>query len=49
MKDIVHKPAPEGFRWVYCRYRRVKGSDDRYLDAHEYGYSAWCFLVRVAG
>jgi len=40
-----NKPAPPGFRWVYCRYRRVKGSKDRYLDAHEYGYEAWRFLV----
>lgn len=32
------KPAPPGMKWVYCRYRRVKGSQDRYLDAHEYGY-----------
>lgn len=40
-------PAPPGFKWVFCRYRRVKGSKDRYLDAHEYGYEAWRFLVRA--
>ena len=39
------KPAPKGFRWVFCRYRRVKNSD-RVLDAWEYGHEAWCFLVR---
>ena len=38
------KPAPKGFRWVFCRYRRVKNST-RYLDAREYGYESWCFLV----
>jgi hypothetical protein len=41
------KPAPPGFRWVRVRYRRVKNSD-RILDAHSYGYEAWCFLVRKA-
>ena len=39
------KPAPKGFRWVFCRYRRVKNSD-KVLDAHDYGYEAWSFLVR---
>jgi hypothetical protein len=43
MRDI--KPAPPGFRWVFCRYRHVKGSD-KVLDAHEYGHECWCFLVR---
>jgi len=38
-------PAPKGFRWVYCRYRRVRNSE-RVLDAHDYGYEAWRFLVR---
>lgn len=41
----VHRPAPPGFRWICTRYRRVKNSD-RKLDAHDYGYDAWCFLVR---
>lgn len=40
-----NKPAPPGFRWVFCRFRRVKNSD-RYLDAREYGYDSWRFLVR---
>lgn len=45
MRDIVHKPAPPGYKWVYCRYRRKKNSEER-LDAHAYGYNAWCFLVK---
>lgn len=40
------KPAPKGFRWVCCRYRRVRNSE-RVLDAHDYGHEAWCFLVRA--
>jgi len=40
------KPAPKGFRWVFTRYRRVRGTN-RYLDAHDYGYECWAFLVRV--
>lgn len=40
------KPAPRGFRWVFCRYRRVKNSD-RILDAREYGHEAWVFLTRA--
>jgi len=39
-------PAPKGFRWVFTRYRRVKNSQ-KVLDAHDYGYEAWRFLVRV--
>jgi len=45
MRDISHKPAPPGFKWVFCRYRRKRNSTDL-LDAHAYGYNAWCFLVR---
>lgn len=45
-KKDAQRPAPAGFRWVFCRYRRVKNSS-RILDAHEYGYEAWCFLVRA--
>lgn len=41
------KPAPKGFRWVFCRYRRVRGSSNKVLDAHDYGYEAWSFLVRA--
>lgn len=39
-------PAPKGFRWVFTRYRRVRNST-RVLDAWEYGYQAWAFLVRA--
>lgn len=39
------KPAPKGFRWIFCRYRRVHNST-KVLDARDYGYEAWCFLVR---
>lgn len=45
MQQTQRKAAPPGFRWVCCRFRRVKNSQ-RMLDAHEYGYEAWCFLVR---
>jgi hypothetical protein len=42
---IVDPPAPLGWRWVYCRFRRVKNST-KVLDAWDYGYKAWRFLVR---
>lgn len=42
--DPVPLPPP-GWRWICCRYRRVPHSE-RILDAHEYGYKAWRFLVR---
>lgn len=38
-------PAPAGWKWVFCRYRKVRGKSGRLLDAHEYGYEAWAFLV----
>ncbi|CZI14272.1 Uncharacterised protein [Legionella pneumophila] len=38
-------PPPSGFKWVFCRHRRVKNSD-RYLDAHDYGLECWRFLIR---
>lgn len=44
--DNQHPPAPAGFRWVYTRYRRVRGGSGKVLDAHDYGYKAWRFLVR---
>lgn len=43
---IAAPPAPKGWRWVYCRYRRVKNSQ-KLLDAYDYGYTAWRFLVRA--
>ena len=42
----TNKPAPPGFKWVCCRYRRVPRTE-KYLDAHDYGHEAWCFLVRA--
>lgn len=44
MKKINNRPAPDGMRWVCSRFRRVRNSN-RILDAREYGYEAWCFLV----
>lgn len=44
MKELFR--APPGFKWIFCRFRRVRNSD-RILDAHDYGYEAWCFLVRA--
>ncbi|EJG1715041.1 hypothetical protein ACSTKM_13640 [Vibrio parahaemolyticus] len=48
MKNIQHGNAPAGFKWVYTRYRRVRNST-KILDAHAYGWRAWCFLVRCKG
>jgi len=39
------RPVYPGYKWVCVRFRRVKNST-KVLDAHEYGYKAWCFLVR---
>jgi hypothetical protein len=39
------KPAPKGFKWVFCRFRKVRGTSNRVLDARDYGYETWCFLV----
>lgn len=44
-KKLGQTAAPPGFKWVFTRYRRVKNST-RQLDAYEYGYEAWAFLVR---
>jgi hypothetical protein len=46
VRDIAVSPAPLGFRWVFTRYRKVRNSA-RVLDAHDYGYRAWAFLVRT--
>lgn len=46
LKSVVSKAAPKGFRWVFCRYRKVRGNSAKVLDAHDYGYEAWAFLVR---
>jgi hypothetical protein len=44
MNNAIKDP-PTGFRWVFCRFRKVRGSSGRVLDAHDYGYQAWRFLV----
>ena len=44
---MANKPsvAPPGFRWIFTRYRRVKKTG-KVLDARDYGYECWRFLVR---
>ncbi|MBQ7570117.1 MAG: hypothetical protein IJT22_04225 [Synergistaceae bacterium] len=46
LKNVVKHVAPKGMRWVFCRFRRVKNSQ-RKLDAWDYGYNCWAFLVRA--
>ncbi|WP_337030400.1 hypothetical protein [Pantoea agglomerans] len=46
LKAITNKQPPKGYRWVFCRYRKVRGESQRKLDAHEYGWQSWAFLVR---
>jgi hypothetical protein len=41
-----YKPAPKGWRWVFCAkfwHARAK----RYLYARDYGRECWAFLVRA--
>lgn len=45
LKQLGAQKPPKGKKWVFCRYRRVRGNSGRILDAHEYGYEAWAFLV----
>lgn len=47
MTKLGNTPAPAGMKWIFCRYRKVRGSSNKELDAHEYGYEAWAFLVRA--
>jgi hypothetical protein len=46
MRKTIIRNVPPGWRPVYCRFRRVKNSS-RVLDAWDYGYETWCFLVRT--
>ena len=46
LKKLGNKPAPAGFKWIFCRFRKVRGNSQKVLDAHKYGYQAWAFLVR---
>ena len=45
-KKLGTKPVPKGMKWIFCRTRKVRGSSGKVLDAHDYGYEAWAFLVR---
>jgi hypothetical protein len=42
----TQKTAPKGFRWIHTRFRKVRGNSGKVLDAWDYGYKAWSFLVR---
>lgn len=46
LRSIVKQKAPKGYQWRFCRYRKVRGNSTKVLDAHDYGYQAWAFLVR---
>ena len=48
LKQLGAQEPTKGKKWVFCRYRRVRGNSGRILDAHEYGYEAWAFLVPCA-
>lgn len=34
LKSIASKAAPKGFRWVFCRYRKVRGKSAKVLDVY---------------
>ncbi|MDU6938817.1 MAG: hypothetical protein E6369_06385 [Haemophilus parainfluenzae] len=40
------KKTPKGYKWVCVPYRKVKGNSNKILYAKDYGYQAWCFLVK---
>lgn len=52
LRTIATKEAPPGYSWRHCRFRRTRAkagtpdSERKMLDAHEYGYKCWSFLVR---
>lgn len=39
------RPAPKGFRWIFCKQYRHRGG--KVLRAEDYGRTCWAFLVRV--
>lgn len=45
MDTYISKPAPSGFRWVFCSEFKHWRSG-KILKASDYGRKAWCFLVR---
>jgi hypothetical protein len=41
----TRKPAPPGWRWIFiAEYRHWRSG--KIMRAQDYGYQAWCFLVR---
>lgn len=48
-KKLGNFPTPKGMKKIFCRYRKVRGKSGKVLDAHDYGYEAWCFLVPSKG
>lgn len=48
LKKLGAQEPPQGMKWIFCRFRRVRGNSGKVLDAHEYGYEAWAFLVPCA-
>jgi len=40
------RPAPPGYRWVFCTHYFNKQAG-RVLYAADYGYDSWRFLVRA--
>lgn len=48
MTMTPRRPAPPGFRWIFCReYRHWRSG--KIMRAADYGYEAWYFLVRCKG
>lgn len=47
MGTSTRKPAPPGFRWIFVpEYRHWRSK--KIMRAVDYGYTAWCFLVRAS-
>jgi len=45
MDEIVRKPAPRGYRWVFVpKFKHYRTG--KVLWAKDYGRKTWCFLVR---
>lgn len=42
--DTSNTPPPEGYEYVYCRFRRC---GKRTLDAHAYGLKAWRLCIKI--
>ncbi len=48
LKKLGTQEPPKGMKWIFCRFRKVRGNSGKVLDAREYGYEAWAFLVPCA-